>query len=249
MSEAILGQLPVLLEKGEPMYPYCTAIIMAGGKGTRMGGEVSKQFLCINGKEILAHTVDLFEKCQMIQEIILVSGKTDMEKTKELVKQYGWTKVSAVTEGGKERQDSVSNGLLQVSMQTEIVLVQDAVRPFVTEDMIQRSMEGAIKYGACIVGMPVKDTIKICSLCGMVMETPDRCSLWQAQTPQTFRKDILMQAYAKAKEAGFSGTDDASVVEFSGNPVKIVEGSYRNIKITTAEDIYIAEALEKGGKK
>ena len=230
------------------MYPYCTAIIMAGGTGTRMGGEISKQFLCINGKEILAYTIDVFEQCEKIQEIIVVSGQRDMEQAKALVQKYGFQKISQLVAGGEERQDSVANGLSKVSQQTEIVLVQDGVRPFVTVDMIERSIQGAREYGACIMGMPVKDTIKICSPCGMAVETPDRRSLWQIQTPQTFQKEILLQSYKKAKIAGFLGTDDASVAEFAGYPVKVAEGSYRNIKITTTEDLSIAKVLQEGGK-
>lgn len=229
------------------MYPYCTAIIMAGGKGSRMGSEISKQFLCIDGKEILAYTIDVFEQCKKIQEIIVVSGQGDMHKTKALVQKYGFQKISQFVVGGKERQDSVRNGLSKVSHQTEIVLVQDGVRPFVTEDMIERSIQGAMEYGSCIMGMPVKDTIKVCSPNGMAVETPDRCSLWQIQTPQTFQRDLLVQAYEKANAAGFLGTDDASVAEFAGCKVKVVEGSYRNIKITTAEDLLIAEAFKKEG--
>lgn len=227
------------------MKPYCTAIIMAAGKGKRMGTEISKQFLPVCGKEILAWTVEKFEKSPFIDEMILMASKDGMEDIKALSLKYGWKKLSLIAEGGKERQNSVANGLSCLSEKTEIVLIHDGVRPFVTEEMIAESIQGALECGACIIGVPAKDTIKICGNNGMALETPNRSTLWQIQTPQTFRRDLICKAYQKAEEEGFLGTDDASVAEFAGENVLVRQGSYRNIKITTKEDLLIAEAFLK----
>ena len=207
--------------------PVCAAVIVAAGSGKRMGTTVCKQYLLLEGKEILAHTVEKFEKSRM----------------KQMAAGYGWKKISAVAQGGAERQDSIWNGLMQTSPSVEIVLLHDGVRPFVTEEMIQASIQTAREMGACAVGVPVKDTIKVCGADGMTLETPDRSRLWQIQTPQTFRRKVIFQAFEKARKDGFVATDDTSVAEYAGFPVKVIQGSYRNIKITTQEDLLIARAF------
>ena len=227
------------------MKPICSAVIVAAGKGKRMGTDVSKQFLPLCGKEILTHTVEKFEIAQQIRDIILVTGEDSLQDVMDMVQEYGWNKVICVTAGGKERQDSVWNGLSQVPIDTEIILIHDGVRPFVTEDVINLSIETAMKKGGCVAGVPAKDTIKVCDVENIAVATPDRSTLWQIQTPQTFRKELIMQAYQRAKEEGFNGTDDASLAEYSGYPVKVIMGSYRNIKITTKEDLIIGEAFLK----
>lgn len=223
----------------------CTAIIMAAGKGKRMQTAVSKQFLPVCGKEILAWTVDVFEKSPLVDNILLMASADGKEDVQHLWDNYGWKKVAAVLEGGKERQNSVANGLAAVGEDTDIVLIHDGVRPFVTEEMIADSIVAAQAYGGAVIGVPAKDTIKVCSADGMAVETPDRSTLWQIQTPQTFQRSLIVDAYEKAEKDGFLGTDDASVAEFAGHQVKVVMGSYRNIKITTKEDLVIAEAFLK----
>lgn len=223
----------------------CTAIIMAAGKGKRMQTAVSKQFLPVCGKEILAWTVDVFEKSPLVDTILLMASADGKEDVQHLWNTYGWKKVAAVLEGGKERQNSVANGLAAVGEETDIVLIHDGVRPFVTEEMIADSIVAAQAYGGAVIGVPAKDTIKVCSADGLAVETPDRSTLWQIQTPQTFQRDLIVNAYEKADRDGFLGTDDASVAEFAGHQVKVVMGSYRNIKITTKEDLVIAEAFFK----
>ena len=223
----------------------CTAIIMAAGKGKRMQTAVSKQFLPVCGKEILAWTVDVFEKSPLVDNILLMASADGKEDVQHLWDNYGWKKVAAVLEGGKERQNSVANGLAAVEEDTDIVLIHDGVRPFVTEEMIADSIVAAQAYGGAVIGVPAKDTIKVCSADGMAVETPDRSTLWQIQTPQTFQRSLIVDAYEKAEKDGFLGTDDASVAEFAGHQVKVVMGSYRNIKITTKEDLIIAEAFLK----
>ena len=227
------------------MKPICTAVIVAAGKGKRMGTDVSKQFLPLCGKEILAHTVEKFEKAQNIRDIVLVTGMDSLQDVKDMSVEYGWQKIVSVVVGGKERQDSVWNGLQAVSEDTEIVLIHDGVRPFVTEEILDRSIETALDMGGCVAGAPAKDTIKVCNSENIAIDTPDRSTLWQIQTPQTFRRPLIMKAYAEAKADGFIGTDDASLAEYCGYPVKIIMGSYRNIKITTKEDLLIGEAFLK----
>lgn len=224
---------------------HCIAIIMAAGKGKRMQTAVSKQFLPVCGKEILAWTVDVFEKSPLVDKILLMASADGKEDVQNLWNSYGWKKVAAVLEGGKERQNSVANGLAAVEKDTDIVLIHDGVRPFVTEEMIADSIDAAQEYGGAVIGVPAKDTIKVCSADGMAVETPDRSTLWQIQTPQTFQRSLIVDAYEKADRDGFLGTDDASVAEFAGHQVKVVMGSYRNIKITTKEDLIIAEAFLK----
>ena len=227
------------------MKPICTAVIVAAGKGRRMGTEVSKQFLSLCGKEILAHSVEKFEKAEKIRDIVLVTGEDSLLDVRDMAQEYGWKKIVSAVAGGKERQDSVWNGLQAVSDDTDIVLIHDGVRPFVTEDILDHSIETAVEMGGCVAGVPAKDTIKVCNSENIAVATPDRSTLWQIQTPQTFRKDLIMQAYQKAKAEGFVGTDDASLAEYSGCPVKVIMGSYRNIKITTKEDLLIGEAFLK----
>ena len=227
------------------MKPICTAVIVAAGKGKRMGTEISKQFLPLCGKEILAHTVEKFEKAEKIRDIILVTGEDSLQDVQDMTQEYGWEKIRSIVAGGKERQDSVWNGLQEVSVDAEIVLIHDGVRPFVTEDILNLSMETAMEMGGCVAGVPAKDTIKVCNSENIAVDTPDRSTLWQIQTPQTFRRELIMKAYEQAKEDGFVGTDDASLAEYSGYPVKVIMGSYRNIKITTKEDLLIGEAFLK----
>lgn len=227
------------------MKPICTAVIVAAGKGKRMGTEISKQFLPLGGKEILAHTVQKFEKAKNIRDIILVTGADSLQDVQEMAQEYGWEKIVSIVAGGKERQDSVWNGLQQVAADTEIILIHDGVRPFVTEDILNISIETALEMGGCVAGVPAKDTIKVCDGENIAIATPDRSTLWQIQTPQTFRKERIVKAYEQAEEDGFVGTDDASFAEHCGYPVKVIMGSYRNIKITTKEDLIIGEAFLK----
>ncbi|MGN0135792.1 2-C-methyl-D-erythritol 4-phosphate cytidylyltransferase [Anaerotignum sp.] len=227
------------------MKPISTAVIVAAGKGKRMGTEISKQFLPLCGKEILTHTVEKFEQSAAIRDIILVTSADALQDVWDMVQEYGWKKVVSVTEGGKERQDSVYQGLKQLGKDTEIVLIHDGVRPFVTEKIIEESIAVALEMGSCVAGVPAKDTIKVCDGENIAVATPDRSTLWQIQTPQTFRKELILQAYEAARADGFLGTDDASLAEHSGYPVKVIMGSYRNIKITTREDLLIGEAFLK----
>ncbi|WP_296971818.1 2-C-methyl-D-erythritol 4-phosphate cytidylyltransferase [Tepidanaerobacter sp. EBM-38] len=220
-----------------------STVIAAGGHGKRMNSSVSKQFLTIKGHPILYYTLNKFEKMDVISSIVLVTGVDDMDYTREeIIRKYGFKKVKLV-EGGKERQDSVYNGLREIPPQTDIVVIHDGVRPFVPIKLIEKSITAAMKYKAVGVAVPVKDTIKIVGDGNIIKSTPDRKTLWSIQTPQTFKYDLILAAYEKALSEGFYGTDDTVLVERMGLSVKIIEGAYENIKITTPEDIIFAEAF------
>jgi len=222
---------------------HVSAVIAAGGKGRRMNSSISKQFLNIKGRPILYYTLKKFERIDKIKSIILVVGADDIDFTREeIVKRYKFKKIKIV-QGGKERQDSVYNGLRELSPQTDIVVIHDGVRPFVPVTIIEKSIAAAAKYKAVGVAVPVKDTIKVVDINNTIITTPDRKTLWAMQTPQSFTYDVIMRAYEKAMDDDFYGTDDTVLVERLGLPVKIIEGAYENIKITTPEDIIFAEAF------
>lgn len=221
-----------------------SAIIVAAGKGSRMNTSINKQYLLINDKPVLAHTIEAFEKSGCISEIIVVINKNDKDFfIDSIMKPYSYKKITAVAEGGEDRQASVFNGLCHVSPESDIVVVHDGARPLVTTDIILRSVDAAIKYGAACVGVPVKDTIKKVDKDLYVEYTPERSMLWTIQTPQTFRKNILVEAHKNASTDGFRGTDDSVLAERLGYRVRMVTGSYYNIKITTVEDLAFAETI------
>ncbi len=220
----------------------CTAIVLAAGQGTRMGTKVQKQYLEIQGKPILYYALRAFEESETIDEIILVVGKDQQAYCyNEIISKYGFQKVSKIVEGGSERYHSVWNGLQEV--QGGYVFIHDGARPFVTEEILGRAFHAVKEYRACVVGMLAKDTIKIADEEGFVSDTPDRKYLWMVQTPQVFETALVKEAYQKfMTQTVQQATDDAMVVEqMLGVQVKLVEGSYENIKITTKEDLKIAE--------
>lgn len=221
-----------------------SVIIVAAGSGKRMKSAIAKQYIELKGRTILSYTVETFEKSDNIDEIILVTSQEAIDfVTKNIVNKYQFTKVKAVVAGGAERQDSVYNGLKKVSKDTDVVLIHDGVRPFVNDSYITKLESIAMEFGACVLGAPVKDTIKICDSEGYIVDTPNRSTLWLAQTPQCFKYDVIINAYEKAYKAGYTGTDDSVLVEKTGVKVKMVEGDYNNIKITTPEDLYIGEVI------
>ncbi len=217
------------------------AIVLAAGSGKRMNSQVHKQYLIIQDRPVLYYSLKEFED-SAVDEIVLVVGKGEEEFCRrEIVDKYGISKVKAIVEGGKERYHSVFEGLKQTS-DADYVLIHDGARPFVNQDIIRRCMQEVQKYQACVVGMPVKDTIKIADEEGYAKQTPDRKNVWMIQTPQTFSYALIYEAYEemlKTEDAAI--TDDAMVLERTkGKKSKLIEGSYRNIKITTPEDLLIA---------
>lgn len=220
------------------------AIVLAGGQGKRMNSSVHKQYLLIHDRPVLYYTLHAFENSRA-DGIVLVCGSGEIDYCREkIVDRYGFKKVLKIVEGGAERYHSVYNGLKAIE-EASCVLIHDGARPFVTEDIIDRNIECVKEYGACVTAMPSKDTIKIADECGFVADTPDRSRTWIVQTPQTFEFALIKKAYEKLLSENMMGiTDDAMVVEQAlGYPIKFVEGSYTNIKITTPEDLKIAQIL------
>lgn len=229
------------------------AVIVSAGKGLRFmeGKPISpdhgkKQFYLLGGKPLLAHTLDKFETCPLIRSVRLVVGQEDMDYClNEIIEKYKFQKVSKIVPGGKRRQESVKNGIDALPKDTDVVAIHDGVRPLVTRTMIEDSIHSAIQYGAVVLAVPVKETIKMSNPDGTVLRTLDRELLWQIQTPQTFQVSVIREAHARAAEDGFVGTDDASLVERLGVKVHILPGAYTNIKITTPEDLVLANLFLK----
>lgn len=231
----------------------CTAIVLAAGQGRRMGTKIQKQFLKLQGYPVVYYSLKAFEDSPLIDEMILVTGAEQIEYCREeIVEKYGFQKVTGIVAGGKERYHSVWNGLEAAGengSRDGYVFIHDGARPFVSEEIIARAYEEVRRSRACVVGMPVKDTIKIADESGFIASTPKRSLVWQIQTPQVFERELITRAYRIVMEQerellqkGVQITDDAMVVEYTCNqPVRLVEGSYENIKITTPEDLSVAE--------
>ena len=227
-----------------------TAIVLAGGRGKRMNSAVPKQFLMIKDKPVLYYSLKAFED-SFIDSVILVASKEDMEYCqKEIVEKYAFNKVDKIVSGGKERYHSVLSGI-KATGECDYVFIHDGARPFVTQEILARLLETVKESHACVAGMPVKDTIKIANAEGFIETTPKRELVWMIQTPQVFTYNLIRKAYLILEkdeysllQKGISITDDAMVVEkLLGERVKLVEGSYQNIKITTPEDLAIAEGF------
>ena len=221
-------------------------VIAAAGKGTRMGLETNKQYLEVQGKPVLAITIQRFEECSFVDEIIVVANETEVDFCrKNVIDRFGFKKVKVVTPGGATRQQSVYNGLRHVSPECGIVLIHDGARPFIDAYGIETCIDAAEQYGAAVLAVPAKDTIKRADESDFIEETVDRSKLWYIQTPQAFQYELIMDAHAKAMQDGFDGTDDAVLAERMGYKVKLVLGSYNNIKITASEDLIMAESMAR----
>lgn len=224
------------------------AIVLAAGSGSRMNSNVAKQYITLYDKEIVYYSLYTFQNNNNISDIILVTRDSDVDLCKTIVQKNNFSKISQIIIGGKERYNSVYNGLNALSVSDdEIVMIHDGARPFVTDQMIEDSIINARKYDACTVCVPVKDTIKISDENGFGKQTPDRRYLYQIQTPQTFKYGVIKAAYNKMLEdENHKITDDSMLVEqYSGVKTKLIQGSYENIKITTPEDIDIAKIFAK----
>ena len=220
------------------------AVIVAAGESQRMGG-VDKVLALLGGKPVLARTIDVFQSCNSIDRIVVVLSEQNLEPGKRLVVKEGWSKVTDVCPGGRRRQDSVVAGLSRLN-DCHWVVIHDGARPLVTEDLIARGLREAKEIGAAVAAVPVTDTIKVVGGDRIVHQTLLRQNLWAVQTPQVFRYPIIAEAYRRAKG---EATDDASLVEQMGGKVKLYMGAYDNIKITTPDDLALAEILwHKRGK-
>lgn len=222
------------------------AIIPAGGSGKRIGGELAKQYLPLLGIPLLAHTLMAFQSSAAVDDIFLVVPEGDLHYVRQMIiEKHGLPKVSRILAGGRQRQDSVKNGLDAVGSDYDIVVIHDGVRPLVSEDFIHQAVLKALKEKAVTFGVPVRDTVKTVDNEGWVGETLNREGLWLTQTPQAFEREIIKRAYQVAYEDHFYGTDDASLVERIGIKVRMISGSDDNIKITTRDDIGWGEFLLK----
>ena len=235
----------------------CTAIVLAAGSGKRMHSDTAKQFMLLEGRPILWYSLEAVERSGLLDECILVTGESDIPYVcREIVERYGFHKVKAVIAGGRERYESVYKALCAMAEEGAAaenrdgyVFIHDGARPFLTEAILEATYREVRAYRACVAAVPVKDTIKIVDEDGFVVQTPDRSRLWTVQTPQVFEASLITEAYrmlfcSQAEEGAVPVTDDAMVLEsMLGIPVKLVEASYRNIKITTPEDLQMAEVF------
>lgn len=228
------------------------AIVLAAGSGKRMGGSVKKQYMLLGGKPVLYYSLKAFED-SFIDEIVLVTSKDDMPMIKkDIIEQYGFKKVKCMVEGGKERYHSVLCGLRAID-EADYVFIHDGARPMIDEEILKRGLDSVIKNSACVIGVPSKDTVKLSDDDGFIEDTPNRNKVWIVQTPQIFKFPLIKEAYEDVvskendlKSRGINITDDAMVLEqYSDIPIALTEGSYKNIKVTTPEDIDIAECFLK----
>ena len=225
------------------------AIIPASGVGVRMGQKTAKPYLLLDSMPILVHTLRIFEESPLIDAILLVVQNNDRAYVlNDIILPFGFTKVTDIISGGEMRQDSIRNALPSLANNHCLVVVHDGVRPLMEHHILEQVIEAAQHTGAAVVGVPVKDTCKTIDTSFFVQQTINRHGLYQIQTPQVFKKEILLTAYQEAYQNGFYGTDDASLVERMGLPVKVIAGSYENIKITTPDDLFQAESIVRRRK-
>jgi 2-C-methyl-D-erythritol 4-phosphate cytidylyltransferase len=220
------------------------AIILAGGSGKRMGTATNKQFLLLDNKPIIVRTLQIFEECRPVDGVYLVVNQKDLPiMQEEILETYKFNKVLKLVIGGRLRQDSVRNGLEAIENPCDIVIIHDGARPFVSPSFIEKGIFLMEMFDAVIPAIPVKDTIKTVSKEGFVMKTLERDSLWNVQTPQTFKYDLIVKAYREGMNKKLYGYDDATFLEYMGKKIKVIEGSPYNIKITTPEDLIIAKGM------
>ena len=222
-----------------------TAIVPSAGKGARLKSKIKKPYIKLNDKPILAYTLKALSRNKNIREILVAVSRDKIEKAqKEIIEKYGIKKARLVT-GGKERSDSVYNALKAVSDDADYILIHDGIRPFITDELIESLLNQASRFGAAISAVPVKPTLKFAGRDRFIKDTPSREYFWEAQTPQVFKKDLIVKAYKLARKKNIRATDDSMLVERMGVRPKIVMGSYSNIKITTKEDLELARIIIK----
>lgn len=230
--------------------PTATAIVVAAGEGRRIGGSVPKAYLSLGDRPILLRTLDRLAQCQWIRAVTLVIAENEFDRCKQLLLHDPKLSRSdiRIQKGGATRQQSVKNGLLSISNDSEIVLIHDGARPFASAVLFDRCIEEAAQKGAVTVGLPVRDTIKVVAQDRRIVSTPDRSTLWEIQTPQAFKREIIIAAHAGAGREGVEATDDAMLVERIGHPVWVLDGERTNIKITVPEDLWLAEMMVREGR-
>lgn len=226
----------------------CVAVVLAAGQGKRMGTSVQKQYIELEGKPLIYYALRTFQESEIIDAVVLVVGKGQVSYAENEIRlKYDFSKVRAIVEGGKERYDSVWKGLKAVDLKQEdsYIFIHDGARPFVDEGILRRGYETVEQFRACVAGVPSKDTFKVADQDGFAVNTPERKYVWIIQTPQVFERSLIMEAYARLMEEEHADvTDDAMAVErMMKLPVKLFEGSYQNVKITTPEDLEIAKVF------
>ncbi|MBE7027986.1 MAG: 2-C-methyl-D-erythritol 4-phosphate cytidylyltransferase [Ruminococcaceae bacterium] len=222
---------------------YVSCILAAGGSGTRMGAEVNKIFLDVLGVPVIARTLSVLNNSDFIDEIIIVTKEHDLAGCHDIVREFNINKVKTITVGGSTRQESVRNGLFEVSGNADIVMVHDAARPLVTPYHLEEVIFTAKEYGAAALGVPEKNTLKQIDSDGFIVQTVDRSMVYAIHTPQVFAKELIEKMYKYADETSISATDDCMLAEVMGVKIKMIEDSYENIKITTPDDLVIAERI------
>ena len=229
---------------------HVTAIIAAAGKSRRVSGDTPKQFIHIKEKPMLAYTIEKFQDCDAVDDIVVVVAEEyEAFCRQKIVSKWAYRKVMAVVPGGENRQESVYRGLAAAEPSTDICVVHDGARPFIAERQIAAVIQGAAFHGACVLGVNLQDTVKRCDAASVILDTVDRSDLWAVQTPQGFRFAPLLNAHAQAVREGFVGTDDSQLMERLGHRVKMLEGTRDNFKITTDADLAYAEFILHGKKK
>lgn len=227
--------------------PFVSAVLVAAGNSTRMGG-VNKQFLQLDGAPVLLRTVRAFEACALVDEIIIAAREQDIPQMAALLRGTGARKVREIVRGGDTRQESVFAAVERCDAQSEFLAIHDGARPLVTDRILTDTIQAAFQFGAAATGVRIKDTVKVVDENGVIVDTPDRSTLWAVHTPQVFAKEIYLRASREVPDSALF-TDDCKLLEAAGVPVHMVEGSYENIKITTPEDIWIAEGILAGRKQ
>ncbi len=222
---------------------YVSCIVAAGGKGERMGADINKIFLDISGVPIIARTLSVLNACQYIDEIVIVTAECDLPGCNDIVREFRIDKVKTITVGGKTRQQSVRNGLSEVSENADIVMVHDAARPLVSPNHLAEVITSANEHGAAALGVPEKNTLKYVDSDGFITQTIDRSHIYAIHTPQVFRKSLIDKMYENAEQSEITATDDCMLAEILEQKIKMIEDSYENIKITTRDDLIIAEQI------
>lgn len=233
----------MFFKRNKKKSPLISAMIVAAGSGTRMGGNIPKQFMNVYDKSLLAYTIEKFCLCDRIDEIILVTREDCISLCHKICRNNGFDKVKTIVAGGATRQQSVYNGLKVLSESTDYVLIHDGARPLIDTDTICKCVDSVIENDACAVGVKVKDTIKYSSDGKYIDKTLDRNLVWQIQTPQAFKRDLITECHQKACKEGFEATDDCMIMEHYGHRISLVEGKYENIKITSPVDMYLMQGL------
>jgi len=229
---------------------HVTAIVLAAGAGRRIGADISKTYLSIAGRALVLRVLDRMFAAKAVEEVILVVAENDLARCDALLRGDGalCNRPWVLQSGGPTRQQSARRGLEKVSALADIVVIHDGARPFVSAALIERLVEAAVEKGAVVAGLPVRDTIKVVGSGGLIQSTPDRRSLWEIQTPQVFRRELIVAAHEAAQKSEIEATDDAMVVERFGKPVFVLAGERSNIKITLPEDVWLAEMMIREGR-